>query len=138
MGATLSEIRERIKTALTGVTGGGYTLNADRIVLGRDVMAEANTFLSGLAAGGPYLSIRPGAKTGEDRVSQSDKTYSIPARLYIGIPKGTDYDFTDAEDLLSAMDAALDDVLTWDVPTVDIQQDVAVVTYELTFEAEGC
>lgn len=140
MGAALWELRNRLKTSLTDATSGGgspLVLTAARIVLGYDVQAEDNTFLSGLVAAGPYLLIKPGALVAH--LSASTRLYRVPMRLYVAIVQGTDNDFTLIEKLLANMRSALvGDELTWDVPEIDALKSPALVKYELSVDVKGC
>ena len=133
----LSTIRDGIKTALEGAEGGGLELEAARVVLGRDVLSETNTFLSALEADGPYCIVLPGAKNAE--LNDATNEYEVPLRLYIGIPKGSDHTFDAIEQLIEDMEAELSPhVLTWDRPEITIHESTAVVAYEMTVQAMGC
>lgn len=134
MAAGLAEIRARIKASLATVTGGGLTLDAANIVLGRVVLPEAGTFLSGMSATNPKLYIKPGSGSHDGKTGR----FSIEMGLYFSITRTAVYTFENAENLIAAMVTALSgDDLRWDAPEV-FEQDPAVVKYTLVVDALGC
>lgn len=144
MANALSDIRARLKTNAEGVTGGGYTLNAARVVLGYDDFANNAEFLAALsgagsATAGPYMVIKPGDLTDWDIQGQRG-TYEIPVDLYLGIVRGTDDTFANVETFLNAIKAAwTGNAVTWALERpLDLKKDPVPVHYEMTVQAMGC
>lgn len=102
--------REKIKSILTGITGGGFTLAGARIFLGVKDLDDNDEFYNDIVDDGPALVIAP-AVWGDRIISMTTVNqpfeFNIDLLLYFGYVNNLDYDYTTIEDLVSNILKAL-------------------------------
>jgi hypothetical protein len=145
MPATLSDIRTTMQTQASGASGGGFTLNAARVVLGyKDVSPNNSEFLASLAGAGsatagPFLIIKPGDLADFDLVDQT-AIYEIPCDLWLGITRETDDTFVNIETFLEAIKTLWKGRnMAWRLERpLDLKKTPIPVHYELLISTPGC
>lgn len=144
MAATLWDLRSGMRTQAAGISGGGYTLNTSRTVLGYDDFANNADFFASLAGtgsatAGPFLIIKPGDLTDWDFQAQRG-TYEIPCDLWLGITRETDDTFQNVEGLLNSLKVAWEDKgITWSLDRpLDLNKNPIPVHYVVTVTTPGC
>ena len=141
MAGSIYDHRASMKTAVSALEAGGYTLAAARIKLGHVVHAANADFIRQLATTGPYLIIHGGGKRAHmDMGTSRASTYEVKSDLYVGLDRNADDDLTNLEALLEAIDAAwVDWPTTWDEPEINVRQNSAMAHVVLTSEVlAGC
>ena len=144
MAADLWDVRTQMKTQAEGITGGGFTLHADRTVLGYDDLTATTDFWAALsgtgsATAGPFLLIRPGDIADWDHVTQH-ATFEIPCDLWLAITRETDNTFQNPEALLTALKvvwAGKSMTARLERP-LDLKKSPIPVHYEILVTAPGC
>ncbi len=115
--------RQALQAAAAGVSSGGIgplVLTAPRIVLGYKASFSVD-FYSTLQSAGPFLWIgrgkaRPSRLNGRPGVVDY-RDYKIPFRVWIGLSRDNDEDFTKAENLMEAL------ALAWQQSRTDLGVD---------------
>lgn len=96
--------REKLKAILTGIAGGGFTLNGSRIFLGVRDLDDNDQFYNNIISDGPALIIKP-AVWGDRLISMTSLNqpfeFNVDLWLYFGYVNNLDYDYTTIEDLVS-------------------------------------
>jgi len=137
---SIHAVRTTLKTDIEGVTGGGFTLAASRVVLGIKNLAADNTFLARLRIvdDDAFLQIRAGAQTEQD-VQTKIVTYEIQADLWMGLDREPDDDMTNSEKLIEAIKTVLTGkrTMTFEPPDVALTRDPMTVHYVLNFTIPG-
>ncbi|GMV78867.1 MAG: hypothetical protein AMXMBFR7_00510 [Planctomycetota bacterium] len=104
----IGKTRARLKALAEGVSGGGLTLAAERVVLGYARTLESGGFFANLLAEGPCLAI--GSATLDYGAQAAYGPAEVRAILYVGFERGAAEDFTAVDDLLEALREA------WNAP----------------------
>lgn len=138
----LTTVRPQLKTQASGVTGGGYTMNAARILLGYDDIPPSTELIqsfagTGSSSTGPYMIICAGSF---DFDSTSQKaSLRIPVLLYLGITQTADNTFVNVETFVAAIKNAWSGKdQSWKPRPIDARKVPAVVCYECQVRTLGC
>jgi len=137
MSAYLYELRARLVTLATGVTGGSMTIVAGRIKSGYTPLGDTDTLLDSLKTAGPLLVLCPGDLEEYD-AREGHGRFIIPAHLYIGIDQNAADALTNAETLAEALRVAwASQNQRWTVE-VFARRNPAVIHYSWQVRALGC
>lgn len=97
----IGKTRLKLQALAEGVSGGGLTLDAERVKLGYDRALESPDFFGELLSDGPFLIV------GTARLDYDAQTAFGPAEvraiLYVGFDRNSAQDFTPVDDFLEAL-----------------------------------
>lgn len=145
--AQLSDIRTAIATAISGATGGGYTLNAARVKKGFVPGLQTSEFLTALlgagsSSAGPYAVVRSGNMTSAE-LQLKLPDYTIPVDLYMAIPLNTADDFVNIETFVNAIKLAIKGAgnvqdISYEYNEKDLRNLAMTIHYEFLVFVTGC
>lgn len=124
----VTKSRERIKSILDGVSG----YSSARIKLGNVDLAAENTFLSGLASAGPYVTVGRAKIESGTISSASVYGFEVEVHFWYGYADDAANDFITIEDLLVTALAALMTRSNW----TGSDYGMTPLSYELEEETE--